>query len=219
MTYSDMVRNLFKRMPGHGAAMLHAAVGIAGESGELRAGHDRKNLIEECGDIEFYIEAAWQSTIAMNYADGMELLRMNKDNRAFAKALPEAIDNVHTLGCDILDHAKKVWVYEDGNRDEKIAPLLVALQHNLSVIYEFIGTDSAKVQDANMAKLLTGKNARYASGTYSNDQALARADKAADGLSLPVLPKKGYEPDGEQHTDHATAASGNGRNFIGQNKS
>ena len=57
--YSQMVMNLFKPMDGVGSKMMHAAIGMAGESAELRTATGRKNLLEECGDIEFYMEAAW----------------------------------------------------------------------------------------------------------------------------------------------------------------
>lgn len=75
--YADMVQALCK--PGHDiimeltadtAAALHMAVGISGESGELLdciKKHsiygkpiDRENLVEELGDIEFYLEGLRQ---------------------------------------------------------------------------------------------------------------------------------------------------------------
>lgn len=76
-TYQEMVFNLFK--PGQAilaaltpekAQLLHGAVGIAGEAGELLDAvkkntiHgkelDRTNAIEELGDLEFYLEAVRQ---------------------------------------------------------------------------------------------------------------------------------------------------------------
>lgn len=70
--YPDMVKTLFKTQ-GFNAeadAMLHAAVGVAGEAGELLDAVkkvwaygkvlDYENAIEELGDLEFYMEALRQ---------------------------------------------------------------------------------------------------------------------------------------------------------------
>jgi NTP pyrophosphatase (non-canonical NTP hydrolase) len=75
--YSDMVRVLAKdgneiaeNMSGEEAHLLHMAVGVSGEAGELidavkkaviyRKPLDRENVIEELGDIEFYLEGLRQ---------------------------------------------------------------------------------------------------------------------------------------------------------------
>lgn len=75
--HSDMVRTLVKsgatiaaEMNGEDAHLLHMAVGVSGESGELldaikkqvfyRKPLDRENVIEELGDIEFYMEGIRQ---------------------------------------------------------------------------------------------------------------------------------------------------------------
>lgn len=75
--YSDMVRRLAKdgdiiaqQMTGHNAHLLHMAVGVSGESGELldaikkaviyRKPLDTVNVIEELGDLEFYLEGLRQ---------------------------------------------------------------------------------------------------------------------------------------------------------------
>lgn len=96
------------------AHLLHMAVGISGEAGELldavkkAAVHnkqiDRVNVIEELGDLEFYMEGLRAS----------------------------------------------------------------------------MGITREETLQANIDKLLKGKNARYASGSYSDEQAHARADKQGD---------------------------------------
>ena len=67
------VKALFKKEYFHEqhAGAMHAALGVAGEAGEIidavKRGWaygkplDRENLIEELGDIEFYLEALRQS--------------------------------------------------------------------------------------------------------------------------------------------------------------
>ena len=70
--YPDMVKTLFKTKGFNADAdgMLHAAVGVAGEAGELLDAVkkvwaygkvlDYENAIEELGDLEFYMEALRQ---------------------------------------------------------------------------------------------------------------------------------------------------------------
>jgi hypothetical protein len=157
---------------------LHACVGVAGETGELRQASSRPNLKEECGDTEFYIEAAWQMVTNPVKADRLQMVEdfqhiAMSDIRGMYVTFGNVLDNIHSLGADILDHAKKVWAYEDGNRDEKIGPLLCLLEYNLLRLYEFIGTTRSEIKAENMAKLAK----RYATSSYSNEQALARADK------------------------------------------
>ena len=64
--YDNFVRNLFKPMTEPFMA-LHAALGVSGEAGELADAvkkeyiymkpRDRKNIVEELGDLRFYIQA------------------------------------------------------------------------------------------------------------------------------------------------------------------
>lgn len=65
--YSDFVAALMKDMGTPTLNILHAAVGISGEAGELLDAvkkHwayckplDKENVIEELGDLEFYMQA------------------------------------------------------------------------------------------------------------------------------------------------------------------
>jgi NTP pyrophosphatase (non-canonical NTP hydrolase) len=67
--YDSFVALLFKQQPAHIMA-LHAALGVAGEAGELadaiKKEHiygkptDRANIVEELGDLRFYIQAVMQ---------------------------------------------------------------------------------------------------------------------------------------------------------------
>ena len=75
--YPHMVKTLFKpaesllsELTQHKVDCMHAVAGVCGESGELldavkkywayNKPLDRENLIEELGDIEFYLEALRQ---------------------------------------------------------------------------------------------------------------------------------------------------------------
>jgi NTP pyrophosphatase (non-canonical NTP hydrolase) len=67
ISYAQFVSQLFKLMPTHADSMMHAAVGVAGEAGELADAIkkawvygkplDRDNVIEELGDLRFYMQA------------------------------------------------------------------------------------------------------------------------------------------------------------------
>lgn len=66
--YSVFVERLFKKMETPAATLMHASIGLSGESGELLDACkkqwiygkelDAVNVIEELGDIRFYYQAA-----------------------------------------------------------------------------------------------------------------------------------------------------------------
>jgi len=77
IVFEDMVKGLAKsgekiadEITGDDAHLLHMAVGVSGESGELldavkkrviyRKELDRENVVEELGDLEFYMEGLRQ---------------------------------------------------------------------------------------------------------------------------------------------------------------
>jgi NTP pyrophosphatase (non-canonical NTP hydrolase) len=70
MNYSEFVKQRFLKRNTGEDGLMHAAVGISGEAGELLDAVkktwvygkelDRVNLIEELGDIEWYLEALRQ---------------------------------------------------------------------------------------------------------------------------------------------------------------
>lgn len=67
VSYAAFVDKLFKVMPTHADSMMHAAIGVAGEGGELAGAIkkawvygkplDRANVVEELGDLRFYMQA------------------------------------------------------------------------------------------------------------------------------------------------------------------
>lgn len=175
-TYASMVAALFKPMDGVGARMMHACIGIAGESAELRSAASRENIIEECGDLEFYVEAAWQEL-----PEGSRLAAYNRAMQFRHSTLGNVVNQVHTTAGNLLDFAKKVWVYQGvkGDRNVQIAEDLCHLEGQLRSIYHMIGVEQAVVQKANMVKLLGSATeaGRYETGQYSDEQALARNDK------------------------------------------
>jgi len=116
LEYSVMVQRLFKAtgFSEKAASLLHAAVGIAGEAGEILdcvkkvwaygKPLDLDHLVEELGDIEFYLEAARQAIGVsredvlnanqiklakrypdLRYSDSHAQLRLDKESTAEVK--------------------------------------------------------------------------------------------------------------------------------------
>lgn len=66
ISYSEFVRTLIKKFDDPRLELAHSAIGVGGEAGELGDAikrhviygnePDMKNIIEELGDLEFYIE-------------------------------------------------------------------------------------------------------------------------------------------------------------------
>lgn len=67
LLFAEHVDRLFVKPIDHVGRLVHAAIGVAGESGELldavkkhwiyKAELDRENILEECGDALFYLQA------------------------------------------------------------------------------------------------------------------------------------------------------------------
>ena len=71
ISYSEFVKDLFKDMGNDKHNLMHAVAGISGEAGELldaikkhwayEKPLDMDNVIEELGDLEFYMQAMRQT--------------------------------------------------------------------------------------------------------------------------------------------------------------
>ena len=170
-TYPEMVRNLFKEdTPAN--MLIHAAIGLAGETGELRAAVDRKEAIEEGGDITFYMEALRQR-LPQNRGN-MELLSEVVDSPYYKPNHATAVDNIHIISCQILDYCKKHWVYGKPLEEFTIAWHLELLEIQINYYcVEMLGLTPEQVKYQNQAKLMK----RYDAGKYSNEAAIARKDK------------------------------------------
>lgn len=173
--YSEMVADLFKKdLGGESAARMHAAIGVAGEAGELLMAHttdDLENFIEEAGDSLFYVQALMNTnnwTLEELTPSSVEL---------FPDYQEAAIAGVIYESCNMLDIAKKSWVYnkefDAGKMKEHLIKYLAYLEISLDG-YQLT------IQDCfnhNQYKLVTGPKARYPSGKYTDSAAIARADK------------------------------------------
>lgn len=209
-SYAYMVSKLLKpgddivaSMDGRKADMLHAAVGIAGEAGEILKAltninfesFDEKattgltedevtNLKEEIGDHVFY-ETALRQAIDMSelvYRGGtiykLEAeIEKNWDNPRYV--LRRLGYHHAVLASDILDMAKKSVMYNKELDILQIIGLMLEDAWVISTMIRAFGSTMDEIREGNMKKLLTGKNARYAEG-YSDAAAVERADKTED---------------------------------------
>lgn len=209
--YCNMVADLVKPggdiisdMSGEAAAKLHMAIGISGECAEIAdaisyaALHskpvDEENIIEEIGDILFYIEGALyeigessiffegdsaisQRTYKEVYAkSGCKYYKAHKEG--LTKSNPSCIFDIILIKAgDFLDLVKKHAIYAKDLDEKKYAETLCGVRYFLGVFCAYCGYSLDKCREANMMKLLKGDKARYKDGKYSNKAAQIRADK------------------------------------------
>ena len=173
--HSTMVNKLSKdgleihlSLGGKDCHIWHMATGVMGEAIEAWEYTDRNNLIEELGDIEFYLNGLMQKyhadiiiPVVEQCEKGLDLLLM---------------DIVKVSGL-MLDFVKKTVVYRKDFSDE-IRDCACELYHILACIYWVQGIDRDYILNHNMNKLLKNKDARYKNGSYSNEQAIIRSDKS-----------------------------------------
>lgn len=169
-SYGAMVRMLNKPMGSFAADLLHSAVGLSGEVAELLESESRKNTIEECGDLEFYLEAGWQTLEA---SAGKLFQRRRIDGIRGCWLTHVLLDMVASAGT-LLDRAKKVWVYNKPISHADFASAFEMFEINLGDFYRIHDLKQEHILEANMDKLAI----RYRGG-YSDTAAQARADKEA----------------------------------------
>lgn len=169
VNYSDFVRALCK--PGEAiiadltpasAHLLHMLVGLAGELAELV--DEEANVLEELGDACFFIEGSKQAYAQLTgepYPENISWL--------ISKTLYGA-DIVDKL----LDAAKRVTIYAK-NSPEELHKVVSAINRAELFVTQFSEHSIEEAQQHNREKL----KKRYESLTYSNEAAVARADKNA----------------------------------------
>lgn len=186
-TYDVMISRLFKTVGGINDNM-HAAIGMSGEATELLSATSRKNIIEECGDFEFYIEAMKQRIpnvleIVNSIISDPKVAQPDNVQQLVNPLLSTVVNNIVTLSGEILDITKKSWVYGKEFDGKRVVVHLMMLEDQLEFLYRCIGTSRGEVQHANQVKLI-GPGGRFESGFYSDADAIARADKVGEGRSF-----------------------------------
>lgn len=132
------------------------------------------HILEELGDIEFYFTGLLQG-IDFTIPDDF-------DNQIYQGwGLRALLEELVIVSGNILDKAKRISIYNKNMKDERpgLVEHVKKCRSLLTRIYKNpeIKTSASMARQHNIEKLLTGKNARYKSGRYSNEQANTRADK------------------------------------------
>jgi NTP pyrophosphatase (non-canonical NTP hydrolase) len=186
ITHAEMVKALVK--PGediaanitpHEADLWHAATGIVGEVGELVEAvtehiihgqfPDRVNLIEEFGDIEFYMEQMRQR-LGLTRSDAIE---SDSPNDGFYPM--RDVTSLVVAASHVLDAVKKSVIYKKDEAELLVELTLDNIDRTTHQLRGFFHITREETLAANIAKL----SVRYAGLTYTDDAAKARADKEA----------------------------------------
>lgn len=161
------------------AHLLHMAVGIVGEVAELASpiyqinidvGKERENLIEEFGDLEFYVEG-FRAEIEAPITQVEISPEASDDTPEEAKAT--FIRLVIEAG-NLLDAVKKVAIYNKPMDRDLLEHRWSMVALELRRLEKHLRVPHRAALEANYAKL--GK--RYENHVYSDQQAQDRADKA-----------------------------------------
>lgn len=187
ITHPEMVAALVK--PGAVIAELitateadlwHGATGLAGETTELLeavlltttgAVLDRENMVEEFGDLEFYIEQIRQNLDITKREVAVYVFTIDDP---FDLLLDTA--RLAGYGGTVLDLAKKTAIYKKTVDRETWLTALGNVELYMDRIRGGLGITVEETIEQNIYKLALGPNARYKHG-YSDAAAQARADK------------------------------------------
>jgi len=170
MKYIDMVRNLSKpvkdihaQLTPFKCGLIHSAMGVSGEVAELiqaMEADDIENIKEELGDLYFYVRQAFMYLDAYSVDITLTGVGIRQDLISYSGNFNDLI--------------KKHCIY---NKPIDENGLIFNLSGLIDVINEICDLNNFNILDIyeqNKAKLLNG---RYKSGSYSDAQAIERADK------------------------------------------
>lgn len=181
--YEGMVTDLFKDMGTRSASAIHGILGILGEVGELIPAiirGDFDNIVEESGDAMFYAQGI-MGLFNWDFNKAYVFTAYESEEDLLEAFLKSPIDGmVYYAGAGVADALKKEWAY---TKELDVAKVLYNLQGFMSFFACFLTDNRLTFGDItahNQYKLVTGPNARYKTGKYSNEQAIARADKVEE---------------------------------------
>ncbi len=188
ITHPEMVKGLAKdgqvivdELTPELAHLLHMAVGVAGEAGELCqaiygstifAQIDIENVVEELGDIEFYMEGLRQG------------LKIERSLTVIEDSFPDTLIADTTVACMaaisinieasvLLDSIKKSAFYIKPVKLQAVIDSLTIINTQMFGLRSCCGITYEDTIDHNIEKL----GERYKGHSYSNEQAITRADK------------------------------------------
>ena len=182
--FTKMVTHLFKsgeemqkELTIMDLELIHAILGVSGEADEMITAineNDRENMVEELGDLEFYLNKI-RTTLGLPEHCTPREEELDPREQVFNHSeefLPKIKDDLNILAGRILDIIKKVTIYRKPMNLESVADALQDFDTVLECAYRALGTYREEILEYNIKKL--GK--RYQNG-YSNQAAQDRADK------------------------------------------
>lgn len=186
VTHPEMVRALVKKgeailasLTPEKADLWHAATGIAGEGGELLEGiaalvdyeKKRVNLLEESGDLYFYIEQLVQRTgIILPWGDIADEAQHMEITPA---SMLSCAVQIAVCSSQVLDSVKKAAIYNKELDLVLLGTQLYYLLKYLMALGLMFGFTREVALGGNIAKL----SKRYEGLKYSDTAAQVRADK------------------------------------------
>jgi len=180
--YDQFVKQLFK---ADTAAMmaLHCAVGVAGEVGELINAdiNDDEEICEELGDLEFYLQAT-----RLHYTISRRTVLHHYSGNKISGWFPVS-DHFAIGSGDLCEVVKREYIYRKPRDLEALANALGILEDAMKSAYGMTyvkDSDGYELFDVNdKRRRILQLNAeklskRYVELRYSDQAAIARADKA-----------------------------------------
>lgn len=180
-TYNRLAMAFAKMQPTAQADMIHAALGITSDMGELMeclANHqlggnelDRTNFLEETGDSLWYANLmanSLNSNLPSLHIAAIEAFPANS-----SLGIAELQTWITISSCRIADHIKAHVIYGKELAVQKIECELGLLAMNIEILAAAFHISLGQILHANIAKL----SARYA-GKYDASRALDRNKEA-----------------------------------------
>jgi len=167
--HAEMVSTLAKpgsdivaSMTASKSDLWHHVTGVVTEAGELLDWNGEDNLIEELGDMEFYLAG-----VRANLGLSRYIVDEHVDGRIADLA------RLAFWCTELLDATKKVVIYEQDPDLERFRKILCAIECRLYDVRQQHGLAWEATLEANMSKLAK----RFPDFKYTNARAKERADK------------------------------------------
>ena len=166
---------IVSQMTAHNAHLMHMAMGISGEVGEVveacmgNLGENCKDnnvaeIMEEVGDLEFYLEGLCQILCIKNertvYPYGADIGNV-------------ALLELAVRGARVADVVKKICMYQDDTKWGLLVEEIQFFRNRLDTIYSTLPFTHDDALEGNFKKL----SKRYEKLTYNDSSARNRADK------------------------------------------
>jgi hypothetical protein len=149
LPYPQVVAAMFNREPALNdfGNIVHATLGLVGETGEVARASTMADLIEELGDVEFYLQAfvnftGWATFRGERAVQPRGMQQLQVDLMVQATALADCV--------------KKAWVYGPTAfrlADDRTAAALEGVVDTLDAIYRLLGVSHETVVTGNVIKL------------------------------------------------------------------